>query len=198
MGRTGTNSLKLALERLLGEPCYHMFECVERPEHMPLWTAAARGDLPNWDRLLSGYGAAIDFPPAAFWPELMRAYPEALILLSVRDSDDWWRSASRTIFPTVLAMRPGPEREMIEALWSNRFTHDVENESSAKAAFEKFNAEVRAGVPRERLLEWRPGDGWEPICRALELPVPAEPFPHVNTTAEFLETRAPSPRAGGP
>jgi hypothetical protein len=198
MGRTGTNSLKLALERLLGEPCYHMFECVERPEHMPLWTAAARGDLPNWDRLLSGYGAAIDFPPAAFWPELMRAYPEALILLSVRDSDDWWRSASRTIFPTVLAMRPGPEREMIEALWSNRFTHDVENESSAKAAFEKFNAEVRAGVPGERLLEWRPGDGWEPICSALELPVPAEPFPHVNTTAEFLETRAPSPRAGGP
>ena len=62
-----------------------MFECFERPEHMPLWTAAARGDIPDWDRLLSGYGAAIDFPPAAFWPELMRAYPEALILLSVRE-----------------------------------------------------------------------------------------------------------------
>jgi hypothetical protein len=196
MGRTGTNSLKLALERLLGEPCYHMFECYERPEHMPLWTAAARGDFPDWGQLLSGYGAAIDFPPAAFWPELMRAYPEALILLSVRDTDDWWRSASKTIFPTVRAMPPGPVREMIEALWSNRFTLDIENEEAAKSAFEEFNDEVRESVPPERLLEWRPGDGWEPICNALGLPVPHEPFPHVNTTKEYLETRVPDSGLG--
>jgi hypothetical protein len=78
---------------------------------------------------------------------------------------------------------------MIEALWSSRFTLDVEDEAGAKAAFEKFNAEVRSGVPPERLLEWRPGDGWEPICSALELPVPHAPFPHVNTTQEFLGTR---------
>jgi hypothetical protein len=193
LGRTGTNSLKLALERLLGEPCYHMFECYRRPEHMPVWTAAAGGDTPDWDELLSGYGAAIDFPPAAFWPELMRAFPEALILLSVRDTNEWWTSASRTIFPAVLAMPPGPVREMIEALWSSRFTLAVEDEHAAKAAFETFNAQVRAGVPAERLLEWRPGDGWEPICAALELPVPPEPFPHVNTTREFLETRAAGP-----
>lgn len=125
MGRTGTNPLKLALERLLGEPCYHMFECFERPEHMPLWAAAAQGDMPEWDDLLSGYGAAIDFPPAAFWPELMRAYPDALILLSVRNTDEWWRSASQTIFPAVLAMPPGPQHAMIDALWSSRFTLTV-------------------------------------------------------------------------
>ena len=196
MGRTGTNSLKLALERLLGEPCYHMFECYEHPEHMPLWTAAAHGDPPDWDELLSGYGAAVDFPPAAFWPELMRAYPEALILLSVRDTDGWWASASRTIFPSVLAMPASPLREMIDALWSRRFTLAVEDEKAAKAAFEKFNDQVRTGVPSERLLEWRPGDGWEPICAALELPVPPEPFPHVNTTEEFLETRVSDPLAG--
>jgi hypothetical protein len=196
MGRTGTNSLKLALERLLGEPCYHMFECFERPEHMPLWTAAARGDMPEWDRLLAGYGAAIDFPPAAFWPELMGAYPEALVLLSVRDTDEWWTSASQTIFPSVLALPPGPRREMMDALWSSRFTLAIEDEKAAKAAFEKFNDEVRAGVPAARLLEWRPGDGWEPICAALELPIPPEPFPHVNTTEEFLETRVSDPLAG--
>ena len=190
MGRTGTNSLKLALERLLGEPCYHMFECFQRPEHMPLWTRAARGDAPDWDELLSGYAAVVDFPPAAFWPELMQAYPEALILLSVRDTNDWWISASQTIFPSVLAMPPGPLREMIEALWSNRFTPAVDDEKMAKAAFEKFNEHVRAGVPPERLLEWRPGDGWDPICAALELPIPPEPFPHVNTKKDFLETRA--------
>ncbi|MEN8182034.1 MAG: sulfotransferase family protein [Myxococcota bacterium] len=187
MGRTGTNSLKLALERLLGEPCYHMFECFQRPEHMPRWTAATRGELPDWDELLAGYGAAVDFPPAAFWPELMHSYPDALILLSVRDTDDWWRSASRTIFPSVLALPPGPLREMIDALWSARFTLDIEDEQAAKAAFEAFNDRVRAGVAPERLLEWRPGDGWEPICAALGLPVPPEPFPHVNTTADFLE-----------
>ena len=196
MGRTGTNSLKLALERLLGEPCYHMFECFERPEHMPLWTAAARGDMPEWDRLLAGYGAAIDFPPAAFWPELMGAYPEALVLLSVRDTDDWWTSASQTIFPSVLALPRGPRREMMEALWSSRFTLAIDDEKAAKTAFEKFNDEVRAGVPTERLLEWRPGDGWEPICAALELPVPPEPFPHVNSTSEFLEMRVSDPLAG--
>jgi hypothetical protein len=196
LGRTGTNSLKLALESLLGEPCYHMFECFERPEHMPLWTAAAQGDIPEWDHLLSGYGAAIDFPPAAFWPELMRAYPKALILLSVRDTDDWWKSASRTIFPTVLAMPPGPRREMIDAFWSSRFTLAIEDERAAKAAFEKWNDQVRAGVPPERLLEWRPGDGWELLCSALELPVPPEPFPHVNTTKEFLANRAPGTQAG--
>lgn len=196
LGRTGTNSLKLALERLLGEPCYHMFECFERPEHMPVWTAAARGELPEWDRLLSGYGAAIDFPPAAFWPELMEAYPDALILLSVRETDDWWRSASRTIFPTVLGMAPGPLREMIDALWASRFTLAIEDEKATKAAFEKFNDAVRARVRPERLLEWRPGDGWEPICAALALPVPSEPFPHVNTTEEFLDTRVPGPDVG--
>jgi hypothetical protein len=196
MGRTGTNSLKLALERLLGEPCYHMFECFQRPEHMPVWTAAAQGEIPDWHPLLSDYGAAIDFPAAAFWPELMRAYPEALILLSVRDTNDWWRSASQTIFPNVLAMPQGPQREMIDALWSSRFTLAVEDEKSAKTAFERFNDQVRAGVPPERLLEWRPGDGWEPICEALELSIPPEPFPHVNTTEEFLETRAPDLQAG--
>ncbi len=193
-GRTGTNSLKLALERLLGEPCYHMFECYQRPEHMPIWTAAARGTAPDWGELLAGYGAAVDFPPAAFWPELMQAYPDALILLSVRDTDDWWRSARQTIFPTVLAQPPGTFREMIDALWSARFTLEIEDEQAVKAAFEEFNDQVRTGVPPERLLEWRPGDGWEPICAALDLPVPREPFPHVNTMKEFLETRAKGPR----
>ena len=190
MGRTGTHSLKLALERLVAEPCYHMFECIERPEHMLLWTAAAQGDSPDWDELFSGYGAAVDFPASAFWPELVQAYPDALILLSVRDTEGWWRSASETIFPAVLSQPQGPFRDMLDALWSARFTLAVDDESAAKAAYEAFNDRVRAEAPPERLLEWHPGDGWGPICAALGLPVPDEPFPHANTKAEFWELRA--------
>jgi hypothetical protein len=164
-----------------------MFELLQRLEHAPIWAAAAHGELPDWDALFAGHGAAVDYPAAAFWPELMEAYPDALILLSVRDTEDWWRSASRTVFPSVRELPPGRLRDMMEALWSTRFTMAFDDEQAARASFEAHNERVRRGVPRERLLEWRPGDGWEPICRALDLPVPDEPFPHVNTTADFLE-----------
>jgi len=170
----------------LGEPCYHMWELVEQPDHPPVWTAAARGELPDWDELLRGYGATVDFPAAAFWPELMEAYPEAVVLLSVRDTEAWWRSCSRTAFPFVLSLPPGPVKEMIDTLWETRFTSNVTDEVAAKAAFESFNQRVRDGVPPDRLVEWRPEDGWAPICAALDLPVPDEPFPHVNTTEDFI------------
>ncbi len=185
IGRTGTNSLQRALERLLGKPCYHMFEAYKRPEHFPIWTAAVRGDLPNWADLFQGYGATVDAPSAAFWRELMEAYPDALILLSVRDPDAWWRSASRTIIPMVKAEPPGPFREMVDALWESRLPFGLD-EAAAKSAFEAHNNRVRAEVPPERFLEWQPGDGWEPICAALEMPIPEEPFPHLNTAAAFL------------
>jgi len=191
LGRTGTLSLKLALERLLGGSCYHMFEVFRHPEHVPLWTAACRGELPDWERLFEGYAATVDWPSGAFWPELIEAFPDALVLLSTRDPDDWWRSASRTIFPRTLELEPGPWREMVETLWAERFTMPVTDEAAVKAAFLDHNARVRAEVPAGRLLEWSPGDGWEPICAALGCPVPDVPFPHRNTTAEFLERVAP-------
>jgi hypothetical protein len=66
-----------------------------------------------------------------------------------------------------------------------RFTSEWRDEEAAKAAYDRHNAEVRASVPPERLVEWHPGDGWEPLCRAVGVPVPDAPFPHVNTTEEF-------------
>lgn len=185
MPRTGTNSLKLALEQLLNTSCYHMWELVEHLDHAPVWTAAASGKLPDWSELLQGYGAAVDFPAAAFWPELMEAFPESLILLSVRDTEAWWQSCSRTVFPSVQALPASPVKEMIDTLWETRFTTDV-TEASAKAAYESFNEKVRQGVAPERLLEWRPEEGWDPICAALGVPVPDESFPHLNTTEDFL------------
>src|SRR6266566_10081202 len=90
MGRTGTMSLKLALERLLGGPCYHMVEVFPRPAHFGLWTAAGRGKPTDWHALFDGFVAAVDWPAAAFWKEIADAFPEAIILLSTRDSESWW------------------------------------------------------------------------------------------------------------
>jgi hypothetical protein len=190
LGRTGTNSLKLALERLLGGPCYHMIEVFGHADHIPLWAAAVEGELPDWDALFTGFVAAVDWPVAAFWRELADAYPDAPVLLSVRDADAWWTSANDTIFQ-VLRREP-PEEEpfrsqlrMTGALFDRRFTPGWRDEASAKEAYVRHNDEVWATVPGGRLIEWRPGDGWGPLCVALGVAAPDDPFPHVNTTDDF-------------
>jgi len=186
VGRTGTLSLKVALERLLGAPCYHMMEVFGHQEHVPVWRDAARGKMPDWKALMNGYAAAVDWPASAFWPELATDFPDALVLLSVRDAESWWRSANGTIFPATDRAPSDLWRSMVEELFASRFTSAIRDREASIAAFERHNARVRATVPSNRLLEWRPGDGWNPLCRALDLPVPEEPFPHTNTTAEFV------------
>lgn len=185
LGRTGTLSLKLALERLLGEPCYHMVEVFGHREHIPFWHEAAQGRMPEWRDLLSGYAAAVDWPAAAFWPELSAAFPDALVLLSVREPAEWWESASQTIFPTSRAAPADEWRAMVEEMMASRFTSALDDADQAIAAFERHNARVRETVPARRLLEWRPGDGWKPLCAALGVAVPDEPFPRVNTREEW-------------
>lgn len=181
-------SLKGALERLLGAPCYHMVEVFPRPAHFGLWTAAAQGKPVNWKAVFDGFGAAVDWPASAFWKEISEAFPDAIILLSTRSSAEaWWKSASETIFraATATAQRGTPIRAMVEALFEARFTSAIHDREAAIAAYERHNANVRATAPRDRLVEWTPKDGWEPLCKALGVPVPAEPFPHVNSTDEF-------------
>jgi hypothetical protein len=186
LGRTGTLSLKLALERLLGAPCYHMLEVMSHPGHVPIWHAAARGERVDWERLLRRYGAAVDWPAASFWPELSAAFPDAIVLLSVRDPDAWWESASHTIFPTSLAVEAGPWRSMLDAVFAARFTPALRDREACIAAYERHNDRVREAVPADRLVEWRPGDGWAPLCAALGVPIPGEPFPHANSREEFM------------
>jgi hypothetical protein len=176
-------SLKLALERLLGRPCYHMVEVFPRPAHFGLWTAAAHGDPVDWPALFDGFAAAVDWPASAFWEDLSHAYPDAIIILSSRDSASWWKSASETIF----AGRPppgSPMAGMLEAVIGGRFTRSRDRET-AIAAYEQHNAHVRATAPRARLVDWTMTDGWAPLCAALGTAIPDEPFPHANTTEEF-------------
>lgn len=194
VGRTGTRSLKVALAQLLDAPCYHMSEVFEHPEHIEVWRAAIAGQLPDWATLFAGYRAAVDWPAAAFWPELTAAYPDALVVLSVRPTLDWWRSAERTIFD-LIERPPGSDlvaaeqASMANAMIAARFTPDYRDQRAACDAYEAHNGRVRSTLPPERLIEWSPGDGWDPLCAALDLPIPDEAFPHVNTTQEFRERR---------
>ncbi|MEQ8232306.1 MAG: sulfotransferase [Gammaproteobacteria bacterium] len=187
VGRTGTASLKAALERLLGGRCYHMFEVVERPQDIEPWTRAAHGEMPNWQRFLADFDAAVDWPAAAYWEELAAAFPEAIVLLSHRDPEAWWKSASSTIFPACREAEESPWRRMVFDMFAARFTADIDDRDAAIAAYEAHNARVRARTPPARLLEWQPGDGWQPLCTALGVPLPDEAFPHTNSEAEFLE-----------
>lgn len=188
LGRTGTHSLKLALERLLGEPCYHMIELFPRPDHVAMWHAAMRGQEPDWEGMLDGFGAAVDWPAAALWNELHSAFPESIVLLSARASpEQWWNSFSETILQ-VMRRQPPPEMAEWYAMSEDmlgRLTPDYEDRETAIAAYESHNQAVRDTVAPHRLIEWRPGDGWGPICDRLGLPEPEEAFPHVNTTDEF-------------
>ena len=189
VGRTGTESLKLALELLLDAPCYHMLEVLQHPESSRYWAAAGRGEMPNWDDVFTGYGACVDWPAAAFWPEISAAYVDAIVLLSTRSTaEEWYRSASSTIFAVDPASMPGAGGvdDFIPGMF-DRFTPDIQNPEAAMAAYEAHNQHVREAIPPSRLVEWRPGDGWEPICHALGLPTPDESFPHVNTTAMFQQ-----------
>jgi hypothetical protein len=187
VGRTGTNSLKLALEQLLDEPCHHMFEILANPSQIPVWSEAIEGQTIDWSALLEGYGALVDWPGASFWPELSEANPEALVLLSVRSPEAWYRSASNTIFQVLNSAPPEmrPWFETVRTLLKARFSDQFDNPTAMMDAFARHNDAVRAAIPAGRLLEWTPADGWEPICERLGLDVPDSPFPKTNDTNQW-------------
>jgi Sulfotransferase domain len=186
VGRTGTASLKLALEQVLHGRCHHMLDIINDHSQVPGWTDAIEGRDVDWRELLSGYVAQVDWPGASFWRELSAANPDALVVLSTRDPEDWYRSASNTIFNVFNNPPPGLEQwfASVHKMFGERFSDDLRNPEAMIKAFERHNAEVRAGVPRERLLEWTASEGWEPLCERLAVPAPDEPFPVTNTTKE--------------
>jgi len=187
VGRTGTNSLKIALERLVGGRCHHMFEVVSDPTQIPLWTAAIEGRAVDWSTMPPGYDSLVDWPGASFWPELCAANPDALVLLSVRDPESWYRSASNSIFLILDAAPPElrPWFESVRDLLRERFSDRFDDATAMMDAFERHNEAVRQAIPAGRLLEWTPGDGWEPICERLGVDVPADPFPMTNALNDW-------------
>ena len=201
-GRTGTSSLQAALEELGFGPCYHMTEVFAHPEHIPVWEAAVRGEPVEWESVLGGYRAAVDWPAAAFYEDLMRRYPDASVILTVRDPERWYESTRKTIYEVqratespsyALASLLVPRmRQMRRAArivgtlaWRDLFGERFEDREHAIAVFERSNEEVRRRVPDAKLLVYEVKEGWKPLCEFLGVEVPEKPFPRLNDTREF-------------
>jgi hypothetical protein len=196
-GRTGTSSLQVALEELGLNKCYHMREVFAHPEHFLFWLAATEHRPVNWDRLFAGYQATVDWPGCTFYQELMAYYPDAKVLLSVRDPEKWYDSAYNTIYSShkpslanwLFKWNPLTRKRwrVIDSIWKDTFQGRFEDRAFAIEVFKQHNAEVQRVVPAERLLVYDVKQGWEPLCRFLNVPVPDKPFPHLNDTAEFQQ-----------
>jgi len=193
-GRTGTLSLKLALEQLGFGRCYHMMEVSQNPGHAALWSVAHDGVEIDWDALYAGYRATVDWPSTQFWRRLADHYPNAKVIHTERPSAAWYKSASSTIFQTMTRGAP-PDlppafHEQLEmarkVILHGVFDGRLDDEAHAIAIYEAHNARVRREIPRERMLVFEPGEGWEPLCKFLGVATPATPYPKLNTTEDFL------------
>jgi hypothetical protein len=190
-GRTGTLSLKVALEQLGLGPCAHMLPLIGDEERSQLFTRAAAGDRASLDKALDGCRSTVDWPGVYFWKELIDTYPDAKVILTVRDPEKWYASAERTIWAATNApTRPGMEhfRQMCDATnWDGTFGGRFGDRDHAIRVFTEHNDEVRRTVGTDRLLEYEISQGWRPLCDFLGKPVPEQPFPRLNDTASFQE-----------
>ena len=188
LGRTGTLSLKLALEHLGFGPCYHMMEIMSAArERLPQWVSVVRGS-PDWDAIFEGFQSTVDYPTCYFWRELADHYPGAKVVLSTRDAEGWFTSVNKTIMSpgSVESMRAGPFAEFMNGTVLKDFGDKVHDRAFMEDYFRKWDASVIDGLPTERLLVHRPGDGWAPLCAFLGVPVPDAPYPRVNSSEDML------------
>lgn len=189
LGRTGTTSLKLALERLGFMRCHHMTEAFAHPETAALWEAAAEGKPVDWEALLAGYRATADWPACHFYRDLARVYPKAKVILTVRDPESWFRSTQATIFKAehIGKVEKRPMAGFMKKAILPTFDGRVNDREHAISVYERHIADVRRTIEPERLLVYDVADGWEPLCGFLSVPIPSEPFPHANTTDDFRQ-----------
>lgn len=191
-GRTGTLSLKTALEMLGFAPCHHMLSVREnREEQTDLWSRISDGETVSWDEVFKGFRAMVDWPGCHYYAELADYYPDAKVILSLRDPESWYNSMTETLFPSMLNMREAggmapdsPLRFADQIIGNGTFGRDFSKEN-AIAVFERHNAEVQRRIPSDRLLVYRVSEGWEPLCTFLGVPVPDVPFPRVNARQQY-------------
>lgn len=188
LGRTATFTLKFALEHIGFGPCYHMAEnFANARRHIPLWLDVIDGK-PDWDAIFDGYRSTTDYPACTYWRELADYYPQAKVILTVRDPDSWFDSVSATIFSQAMNGNLGDSpfgRVMQGAVFGPFGGHDITDRTFMTDWFRKRNQDVIDTIPPERLLVFNPKDGWEPLCAFLGAPVPSEKFPRINSRDEL-------------
>jgi len=186
LGRTGTLSLKFALEQIGFGPCYHMTEAMLNPEAPAQWVRAADG-IPDWETLFKGFVATVDYPGCTFWRQLAAFYPEAKVLLSVRDPQQWFESTQATIFSegAVSMISQTPMRPFLEKTAWKAFGAKIHDREFMVEEFKRHNAEVQSSIPPDRLLVYEVSQGWTPLCDFLGVPAPDAPFPRVNSRDEM-------------
>jgi hypothetical protein len=193
-GRTGTSSLKFALEHLGVGPVHHMFEVRDNPHLLPPWQGFVETGEIDWDAAFPGYRAQVDWPGARVWRELARDFPDAKVILSVRDPDEWFDSVQATIVPFVSGRGQHPNahanaiaamgyRLIVEGVFDGR----MDDRAYATRVFRQHIEEVRDTIDPARLLVYEVGSGWEPLCAFLGRDVPAITFPHLNSSRQFRE-----------
>lgn len=183
-GRTGTMSMKTALEMLGLGPCHHMKEIFAHPEQREMWRSMANGGPRDWDKVFENYNSSVDWPSAYYWRELAEFYPDAKVLLTVRSSESWYDSISKTIFK-VLQEEDEPNGIGSVLIGDNTFGGNLTDRDHAISVYEQNTADVKSAISADRLLVYSAGDGWEPLCEFLDCPVPSEPYPRSNSTDEF-------------
>lgn len=191
-GRTGTYSLKAALEHLGIGPCHHMSEVINDPEQIEAWSAVAKGS-PNYEAIFAGFRSAVDFPTSAYWQDVFAAMPDAKVILSHRDAEDWYGSFSQTILPLILDKEAWPKNavpwfEMIEEVIIGKALGGRTDRAGTLEAYRANEAAARHLEAQGKALVFSVRDGWEPLCRFLGVDVPDAPFPKTNARADFFSS----------
>jgi len=203
-GRTGTTSLKIALEQLGFGKCYHMWELMNNPDQLIYFQKAERGENVDWDELFKGYNSACDYPVIRYYKQVLEKYPDAKVIHTMRDAESWFKSCSDTIF---WAVKPSFRRLMgmmirlpfsatlrkrlrifkfNEIMVGSSFGNDLKNKKKVIDYYNEYNSTILNTIPKEKLLVYDVKTGWEPLCNFLNVAVPSTPFPKSNTKDEFV------------
>ena len=192
VGRTGTMSLKLAINRLGLGPCHHMDAVLHgMPVHVPLWSAALNGQS-DWEAIYSGFNSAVDWPTAGFFRELVVAYPSAKFVLTRRSPESWADSFGATIYKVLAEKDQAPPEmkdwlEMVSGVVAHTGFPPGMDRDGLMSAFVAHNEAVKNVIPASRLLVYQVKEGWGPLCDFLGVPAPSEPFPRTNDREEFWD-----------
>jgi hypothetical protein len=197
LGRTGTHTLALALEKLNFGPCYTVNTLKKNPLHVAIWNEAISGKTVDWQSLYQGYGSAVEWPTVSFFPQVLQAFPKAKVILTLRDAKEWYESARATIFEALELSQynpnpPGKNRPAVELtrrlVLEIMFQGKYKDEAQAIEIYNQHNLQVREIVSEDRLLIYKITEGWLPLCEFVGVAVPNEPFPKSNDRTKFISS----------